>query len=153
MKSTALKETKKKQAKEKTNSEFIFWIKKKRASGANATRKGVVYGRLVSSNKDKVNLLIGWSLCNNKEGDRYNPELALSLAIGRAMSADCTSSSFKAKIDSKVTSLDIIRARIPQSAIVGIQSIVAEAKEKHDVDMIYIFSSKDPRVGSEKPLW
>ncbi len=103
---------------------------------------------------DGTVLRVGWSLCNAKSGDRFNPELAKSLAEGRARTQYKFSLKFtKAKAPSIS---DLMQSGVPQSVLGTMGDVISEALNKNlDIRTIQIFNTqpKPTTTATPKPLW
>lgn len=95
--------------------------------------------------------MIGWSLCNYKQGDRYNAELAIELAKGRALSQGPCSIVCQTK--KGPTTPELMASGVPQSCISAIAELVSRAKQNYSIQSIQIYCQKRPVVSPPKPLW
>lgn len=97
-------------------------------------------GAVVAIVKDKT-LNIGWSLCNRKEGDRFNTEIAENLASGRAIGQH--ENSISLKISNPISKEEMMRRGVPQSCIRPIQDLISTALHtNNDIKYIVIFNTK-----------
>lgn len=114
---------------------------------AHQRRVGAVVG-IVTNKK----LSIGWSLCNSKEGDRFNPEVGISIATGRASAPHENSISIKVKAG--VSTQELIQKGVPQSSLSAMSEVIQLAmKNHHDLETIVIFNDKRVRAKTPKLLW
>lgn len=119
--------------------EYAYFLGKKRrdTNGNVSIRKSGAVVALVDSNT----IYVGWSMCNRSEGDRFNPEMAVSLANGRAKLQHINS--VKYSIDSSPTTLSLIKRGVPQSTISTISRVIKDALRDHkDIKWIQIFNTK-----------
>lgn len=100
-------------------------------------------------------LYIGWSLCNTGKDtkDHYNPSLATSLAIGRALNPHKNNVTFK--ISTKGPQYKHLKdSGIPQSIIPAIAKVLEDNRDQwKTVDFISIYNEKTPRNVQDKRLW
>lgn len=96
-------------------------------------------------------LRVGWSLCNGKEGDRFNPEIAMSLAEGRARLQHTNSLRFgKNQVP---TTLDMIRKGVPQSCLSTMSNLITKALNDHKtIHSINVFNTKTEKQTSTPQL-
>ena len=102
---------------------------------------------------DGTTLRIGWSLCNSKEGDRFNPEIAMSLAEGRARQQHSNSVKYS-KRQAPSTS-ELMRKGIPQSCLSTMSQLITRAFADHpELRQVQIFNIKTERQESApQPMW
>jgi hypothetical protein len=100
---------------------------------------------------DGDNLKVGWSLCfagtpdqpgrKRKEGDRFSPEIAMSLAEGRARQQHSNSIKYgKLQVPSTVT---LMKKGVPQSCLKTMSGIISRAIGDHpEIRRVVIFNTK-----------
>ncbi len=104
-------------------------------------------------------LQVGWSLCNFKEGDRFNLDHANCLAIGRTRNLHQNSLSFRVsktkadatqKAKTKLTGptmTQLIQRGVPQSSLVTMSRIIQKAlTENPEITEVKIYNTKTPRM-------
>ena len=98
-------------------------------------------------------LQVGWSLCNNKEGDQFNPEMAMSLANGRAILQHANSVKYSKR--AAPTTVELIRRGLPQSVLSVMSTLVRQAFADHpEIKAVRIFNTKTARVeATPQPVW
>lgn len=114
-------------------------------------RVGIVIGNVTKSGKDTI-LNVGWSLCNYRQGDRFNLEDGTNIAIGRASNMHPSSLTFKVK--SPPTNEQLMKGGVAHSAIRAISKLITSTlKENPEITHVRIYSKKTivPRNG--KPIW
>lgn len=100
---------------------------------------------------DGTTLRVGWSLCNGKEGDRFNPEIAMSLAEGRARLQHNNSLRFGK--NQAPSTLDMIRKGVPQSCLSVMSRLINRAMADHKtLRQVTIFNTKTERQESAPQL-
>ena len=102
---------------------------------------------------DNTTLRVGWSLCNGKEGDRFNPEMSMSLAEGRARLQHVNSLRFgKNQVP---TTMEMIRKGVPQSCLAVMSSLITRALADHKtIRNVTVFNTKtEKQTPAPQLMW
>lgn len=103
---------------------------------------------------DGAVLRVGWSLCNYKSGDRFNPEIATNLAEGRARAQH--KNSLKFGKNQVPTFSELIQSGIPQSVLSAMSDVITRAlTSSNEVRFVQLFNAQDKPTTTSvpKPLW
>lgn len=114
-------------------------------------RVGIVVGFIEKSGKDII-LNIGWSLCNQQEGDRFNLEDGTNIAIGRATNMHPSSLMFKVK--NPPTTTYLMQKGVAHSAIRSISNLIKDRLENvPEITHIRIYCKKVITPSMSKMMW
>lgn len=130
---------------------------------------GVVVGLV-----DNKTLRVGWSLCNSTSyvdnkpvyaeedrgkrilafkaiaGDRFNSELGISLATGRAMQQHKFSANYM--VSTPPTCERMMLDGVPQSAIAPVVEVIQEAMSRHGITKVIVYSDRQSKAVKQSPL-
>ena len=143
-----------------TNNKFVIFVTRRKGKNPDGSfirsRVGAVVGVVEGDT-----LSLGWSLCNTSKktlsdgttypGDRFNPELAVNLAEGRARNLHKYHLTYNIKDNPTVD--ELIKKGVPQSTINALADVVQVAMQKFQVKNVKIYCDRQPIQNTPTLAW